>query len=143
FIKLWKNANLRQVLGMGLNAGGKKIGFLVMFLPQDRLNNLKINLLKAVCAQLSVAVANILGNERVENYKRTLEVENDYLREQIKTNDRFSEVIGNGPAMQKVFKMVTLVADSDSTTLLLGETGTGKELIAKAIHASSLRKDKL
>src|SRR5690606_16961974 len=105
--------------------------------------NVKVDLLKAVCAQLSVAVANILANERVQSYKRMLEVEKDYLREQIQTNDKFSEIIGNGPAMQKVFKMISLVADSDSTTLLLAETGTGKELIAKAIHNASLRKNKL
>lgn len=143
YVQLWKKANLRHVLCMRLNSGGKKIGFLVMFVAQQQLPHLKVNLLKAVCAQLSVAVSNILGNERVESYKRMLEVENDYLREQVQANDRFSEIIGKGQAMQKVFRLVSLVADSDSTTLLLGETGTGKELIAKAIHNASLRKDKL
>src|SRR5690606_18639055 len=143
FVKLWKIDHLQKVMAMALRVGGKNIGMLILFLPQYELVNVKVDLLKAVCAQLSVAVANILANERVQSYKRMLEVENDYLREQILTNDKFSEIIGNGPAMQKVFKMISLVADSDSTTLLLGETGTGKELIAKAIHNASLRKNKL
>lgn len=143
FVKLWKIGHLQKVMAMALRVGGKNIGMLILFLPQYELVNVKVDLLKAVCAQLSVAVANILANERVQSYKRMLEVENDYLREQILTNDKFSEIIGNGPAMQKVFKMISLVADSDSTTLLLGETGTGKELIAKAIHNASLRKNKL
>ncbi|WP_276480249.1 sigma-54 interaction domain-containing protein [Paraflavitalea pollutisoli] len=54
----------------------------------------------------------------------------------------FPQVIGHGPAMQQVYKLVSMVAKADSTVLLLGETGTGKEVIARAIHQSSMRHDK-
>jgi formate hydrogenlyase transcriptional activator len=76
-----------------------------------------------------------LPNEQVLTYK--------HLKEQIKTIYNFSEIIGSGAAMQKVYNLMSLVADSNSTVLLLGETGTGKELIARAVHNASARKNKL
>src|SRR6185503_15748678 len=68
---------------------------------------------------------------------------NDYLKEQIRTLYNFSEIIGNGGAMQEVYRLMSFVATSNTTVLVLGETGTGKEPIARAIHNTSPRKDKL
>ncbi|MBA4056866.1 MAG: Fis family transcriptional regulator, partial [Marivirga sp.] len=65
-----------------------------------------------------------------------------YTKERSKTVYNFSNIIGSAPAMQKVYNMVSLVAESNSTVLLLGETGTGKGLIAEAIHHSSPRKNR-
>jgi formate hydrogenlyase transcriptional activator len=76
-------------------------------------------------------------------HKQQLEEENLYLQEERNAKYNFSEIIGAGTEMQKVFHLVSQVATSDATVLLMGETGTGKELIARAIHNSSLRKDKL
>jgi len=73
------------------------------------------------------------------SYKKQLEEENDYLKEQIKTIYNFSEIIGSGDEMKKVYRLMSLVADSNTTVLVTGETGTGKELIANAIHAYSVR----
>ena len=69
-----------------------------------------------------------------------LERQNVYLREAFDTDLHFGEIHGRSAAMQEVFKAIELVADTDSSVLLLGETGTGKELIARAIHRSSRRK---
>jgi transcriptional regulator with GAF, ATPase, and Fis domain len=99
--------------------------------------------LKGICAQISIAIDNIQANEKLLAYKKQLEVENDYLKEQIKTIYNFSEIIGNGEQMQEVYRLIGLVADSNTTVLIMGETGTGKELIARAIHSASARKDKL
>jgi transcriptional regulator with GAF, ATPase, and Fis domain len=124
--------------GTALRTGNKELG--VFWMETDKVN---IPLLKGICAQLSVAISNVMVNEELTSYKQMLEVENDHLKEQIKTIYDFSDIIGSGPEMQKVYHMMSLVAESNSTVLLSGETGTGKELIARGIHNASLRKDKL
>jgi transcriptional regulator with GAF, ATPase, and Fis domain len=138
YAKLWKTTGLKNMYGLPLRAGDKNVG--TIWLLANRLSPL---LLKGICAQISIAIANIQANEKLLAYKKQLEVENDYLKEQIKTIYNFSEIIGSGEQMQKVYRLMSLVADSNSTVLLLGETGTGKELIAMAIHNASPRKDKL
>ena len=124
--------------GLPLRVGDRTIG--TIWLLANQLSPL---LLKGICAQISIAIANIQANEKLLAYKKQLEVENDYLKEQIRTIYNFSEIIGSGEHMQKVYRLMSLVADSNSTVLVLGETGTGKELIARAIHNASARKDKL
>jgi len=138
YARLWKTTGLKNMYGLPLRAGNKNIG--TIWLLADRLSNL---ILKGVTAQISIAIANILANEKLLTYKKQLEVENDYLKEQIKTIYNFSEIIGNGDEMQKVYRLMSLVADSNTTVLISGETGTGKEMIARAIHTASSRKDKL
>ena len=69
-----------------------------------------------------------------------LERQNVYLREAFETDLHFGEIHGRSAVMQEVFKAIELVADTDTTVLLLGDTGTGKELIARALHRSSRRK---
>lgn len=138
YAKLWKTTGLKNVYGLPLRVGDKNIG--TIWLLANRLSPL---LLKGVCAQISIAIANIQVNEKLLAYKKQLEVENDYLKEQIKTIYNFSEIVGSGDEMQKVYRLMSLVTDSNTTVLVLGETGTGKELIARAIHNTSPRKDKL
>jgi formate hydrogenlyase transcriptional activator len=143
YVGFWKTAGLRRVLGMAMRVGGRNTGCAFLYIDEHKTGEVRSNLLKAVCAQLSVAVSNILANEQILAYKQMLEVENDHLREQIKTIYNFSDIIGSGPEMQKIYRLMSLVTESSSTVLLLGETGTGKELIARAIHNSSARKNKL
>jgi transcriptional regulator with GAF, ATPase, and Fis domain len=138
YAKLWATTGLRNTYGLPMRVGDKNIG--TIWLLADRLGPL---LLKGICSQISIAVANILANEKLLAYKKQLEIENDYLKEQIKTIYNFSEIIGNGEQMQEVYRLIGLVANSNTTVLVLGETGTGKELIARAIHSASPRKDKL
>jgi formate hydrogenlyase transcriptional activator len=138
YAKLWKTTGLKNMYGLPLRVGNKNIG--TIWLLANRLSQL---LLKGICAQISIAIANIQANEKLLAYKKQLEVENDYLKEQIKTIYNFSEIIGSGEQMEKVYRLMSLVADSNTTVLVLGETGTGKELIARAIHNTSPRKDKL
>lgn len=138
YAKLWKTTGLKNMYALPLRVGDKNIG--TIWLLANRLSQL---LLKGICAQISIAIANIQANEKLLSYKKQLEVENDYLKEQIKTIYNFSEIIGSADPMQKVYQLMSLVADSNSTVLILGETGTGKELIARALHNASPRKDKL
>jgi DNA-binding NtrC family response regulator len=74
--------------------------------------------------------------------KHRLLTENVYLKKQLRDRYEFSSIIGNSPAMQRVFSSLQRIIKTDSTVLVLGESGTGKELVAKAIHFNGLRKDK-
>lgn len=138
YAKLWATTGLRNMYGLPMRIGSKNIG--TIWILANRLSKL---MLKGICAQISIAIANILANEKLLAYKKQLEVENDYLKEHIKTIYNFSEIIGSGKQMQEVYRLIGLVADTNTTVLVLGETGTGKELIARAIHSASPRKDKL
>ena len=77
----------------------------------------------------------------IKHLKQKLEQENIYLREEIEVNHKHKEIIGNSKPVLEMLGRVEQVAETDSTVLILGETGTGKELLARAIHESSLRKD--
>src|SRR6185436_14499338 len=72
--------------------------------------------------------------------QRRAQRENVYLQEELRNELNFEEIVGVSPAIQRVFNSIEMVAQTDSTVLLLGETGTGKELIARALHNRSRRK---
>lgn len=78
----------------------------------------------------------------IERLKNRLEAENIYLRDQIEINNKFEDILGQSSAIKNVLRKVEQVAGTDSTVLILGETGTGKELIASAIHNKSGRKSR-
>ncbi|MFQ5589270.1 MAG: sigma 54-interacting transcriptional regulator, partial [Nitrospiria bacterium] len=82
------------------------------------------------------------AHREVESLKNRLQAENIYLQEEIKIEKNFDEIIGQSPKLKKVLKKVEQVAPTDATVLIHGETGTGKELIARAIHSLSTRKDR-
>jgi transcriptional regulator with GAF, ATPase, and Fis domain len=81
--------------------------------------------------------------KEIEELKQRIEKENLYLREEVKLEHHYNEVIGDSPGIRRVLKQVEQVAPTDSTVLVLGETGTGKELIARAIHEHSRRKGRV
>ena len=78
----------------------------------------------------------------VAQLQERLQAENSYLREEIRSDANFEEIVGRSPALMQVLHQVERVAVTDTTVLILGETGTGKELIARAIHNRSTRKDR-
>lgn len=81
-----------------------------------------------------------LAQAEVARLRGQLQQENDYLKEEIKAEQSFTSLIGDSPAMQQVRRSILQVARTDSTVLILGETGTGKELIARALHKISARR---
>jgi formate hydrogenlyase transcriptional activator len=91
---------------------------------------------------LSHAIANLTAYEEIRSLKEQLEQENVYLRDEITASVDFKQLVGESPALQKTLKAIEQVAPTDSTVLITGETGTGKELVAQAIHRLSPRKDK-
>jgi formate hydrogenlyase transcriptional activator len=93
-----------------------------------------------VARQVAIALENALAFEEIAALKDRLARENVYLREEIHGTVRFEEIVGESKALQRVLDEVSTVAATDTTVLLLGETGTGKELLARALHAASDRR---
>jgi len=100
----------------------------------------EIQFLAQVAGQIAIAIENALAYEEISCLRDKLAQEKVYLEEQIRSEMGFEQIIGSSPALRHVLQLVETVAPSDSTVLLLGETGTGKELIARAIHERSRRK---
>ena len=99
-------------------------------------------LLQEAANQVALAVENMRSYEEIAELRAKLEQENVYLQEEIRTEHNFEEIVGNSPALLAVLQKVEQVAPTDSTVLIYGETGTGKELIARAIHDRSARKNR-
>src|ERR1700688_347740 len=99
-------------------------------------------LLNQVAAQLAIAIENATITREVRQLKSRLELEKGYLEGEPAIQLHFEEIIGESRALREVLDRVSVVATSDATVLLLGETGTGKGLIARAIHQTSKRKDR-
>ena len=122
--------------------GGKSTGTLsVTSKRRSQYSEKDAEFLQEVANQLSLALENMRAYEEVAALKTRLEKENIYLQEEIRSEHNFEEIVGNSPALISVLRSVDQVASTDSTVLILGETGTGKELIARAIHDRSTRKD--
>src|SRR6201998_202709 len=92
-----------------------------------------------VANPVALAVQNMQSYQEIANLKARLEKENVYLREEVRAEHNFEEIVGNSPALLKVLHAVEQVAPTESTVLIYGETGTGKELVARAIHSRSSR----
>jgi transcriptional regulator with GAF, ATPase, and Fis domain len=99
-------------------------------------------LLEKLSAPLALTLENLLAYEEIKGLKERLEVEKEYLEDEINVNYKFEDIIGASQSLKEVFKKVSQVAMADSTVLVLGETGTGKELVARAIHNLSKRSDR-
>ena len=106
------------------------------FTPED------VDFLSQAAGQIAIAIENALAYQEISQLKDKLAQEKLYLEEEIRSEMNFEQIVGNSPALKQVLQLVETVAPSDSTVLLLGETGTGKELIARAIHERSRRKDR-
>jgi formate hydrogenlyase transcriptional activator len=102
-----------------------------------------IGFLEQVAAQVAVALDNARAYREIAELTKRLASEKLYLEEEIRKELNFEEIVGDSPALKKVLSQARTVAASDATVLLLGDTGTGKELIARAIHRMSLRKDRV
>src|SRR5258707_11655784 len=122
---------------------GRAIG--VLCLARKKENSFSehdAEFLTEVAGQVAIAIENEMAYREITELKDKLAQEKLYLEEEIRSELNFEHIIGNSPALKKVLELVETVASSDSTVLLLGDTGTGKELIARAIHDHSRRKDR-
>jgi formate hydrogenlyase transcriptional activator len=100
-------------------------------------DDMDVEFLRRVAKQVAVAFENALAFECIEKLKHKLETEKVYLEEEIRTDNNFEEIVGESATLRRVLKDVETVAPTESTVLIHGETGTGKELIARAVHQLS------
>jgi formate hydrogenlyase transcriptional activator len=122
----------KRVLGT-LNVGSKRA---------EAFRELEQGLIGQIAGQIAVAIDNARAYREIQELRDRLEKEKSYLEGEIQTELHFEEIIGESPALKRVLSQVRTVAPSGATVLVLGETGTGKELIARAIHRMSARHDK-
>ena len=99
----------------------------------------EVEFLRQVAAQIAIAVENALAYRQIADLKGKLAQEKLYLEDEIRSQMNFDSIVGSSAALQKVLRQVETVAPTDSTVLIYGETGVGKELVARAIHNLSSR----
>ena len=122
---------------------GRAVGVLAIARITDNLfTPEEVEFLKDASGQIAIAIENCLAYREVSELKERLAQEKLYLESEIRGDMDFGQIVGNSPTLKRVLQLVETVASSDSTVLVLGETGTGKELIARAIHDASRRKDR-
>ncbi len=139
-----------RFLGVPLRIGQENIA--VMIFSHDNYNEMRreLSMFKCILSQIAILVCNIIAHEKINRhlieialYKKQL-IDNQFQgKENTAINLDYSEMIGDGPAIQQIFQLIQQVAPANSTVLILGKTGTGKELVARAIHNNSWRKSKL
>src|SRR5262249_27754180 len=101
-----------------------------------------VEFLSQAAGQIAIAIENALAYQEISELKDKVAQEKLYLQEEIRSEMGFEQLVGDSATLKHVLELVDTVAPSDSTVLLLGETGTGKELIARAIHEHSRRNDR-
>jgi formate hydrogenlyase transcriptional activator len=134
---------LKAVCSIPLVDRGRGLGILsIMRTTETPFSPEDVDFLSRASGQIAIAIENALAFQEISELKNKLAQEKIYLEEEFRSEMGFEQIIGNSSALKHVLQLVETVAPSDSTVLLLGETGTGKELIARAIHDRSRRKQR-
>ena len=138
----WARAEgIRGFGGQPLVYRGEVLGVLGVF-SRTTINDEDLDWLRTIANHAAASIANASAWEEIESLRRRLEMENDYLQEEVRTRNAFGDMVGKSAALQKVAEQIELVAPTDSTVLITGESGTGKELVAREIHRRSSRSDR-
>jgi len=142
--KRLQEAGYASVVHLPLTSRDQRVGMLGIASRHDgRAGNWDLQLLDEVCVQLSSALDNASAYGEIDRLKSELEQQNVYLRDELDTEHAFGNIVGESRSMQQLRIAIEQVALTDSTVLILGETGTGKELVARAIHDASARRENL
>jgi formate hydrogenlyase transcriptional activator len=132
---------LRSLCCVPLISHATALGILALGSRQpDFFSPADLQFFTQAAAQVAIAIENALAYRRIEEFNTRLAEEKVYLEDEIRTDNRFEEIIGQSRALRAILKDVETVAPTDSTVLIYGETGTGKELLARAIHDLSQRR---
>jgi formate hydrogenlyase transcriptional activator len=142
-IKRAKAAGLQSGCAVPLVSHGRVLGTLsVVSMQPEAFSENDAELLNQIGAQVAIAVENALAYKQIAQLKDKLTKEKLYLQEEIQTEYNFQEIVGESQTLRRVLKEVGTVAATASTVLILGETGSGKELIARALHNLSDRRER-
>jgi formate hydrogenlyase transcriptional activator len=132
---------IRSLCALPLTTAHRRIGSLVTgsVKPDAYCDQEGVEFLKQVAHQIAITVENALAYGEIQALKNKLAQEKVYLQDEVRSELNFKEIVGKSAALRRVLMLVETVAPTDSTVLIYGETGTGKELIARAIHNLSPR----
>ena len=108
----------------------------------DNFTAADLELMKSLVPQITLAMQNLFAFEQIEALRAQLEQEKTYLIDEINTTAKFEDFVGTSAVMQQVQNRIRQVAPTDTTVLIQGKTGTGKELVARALHNLSPRKSR-
>lgn len=137
------NEGLKSAYCLPLISHGRPLGTLVVAsLVEENFPERDAELLRHIANQIAIAVENALAFRRMADRAKTLREEKLYLQDEIRTEYNFEEIIGESATLRGILDQLQTVAPTDSAILILGETGTGKELIARAIHNLSARRER-
>ncbi len=138
-----REAGIRSVCAVPLVVGDRGLGTLTVGNPEpDAFTPETVAMIEAVARQVAMAVANCLAFQEIAQLTQKLAEERLYLESEIRAEHPFEEIVGESRPLRDVLQQVETVAPTDATVLVLGETGTGKELIARAIHDRSGRRER-
>jgi transcriptional regulator with GAF, ATPase, and Fis domain len=140
-LQMWGKMGINSAAGYSLEFRGEQLGT-IGFLARRRITTEEFALLGIFADQAGLAIRNAQLYREIERYRDRLELENAYLQEAIAEARGFEGIVGESPALRAVLRKVQQVAPVETTVLLTGETGTGKELIARALHQGSPRRDR-
>src|SRR5271170_4946813 len=135
-------AEVGTVCILPLVSRGRVLGTFGVVKYQDNAFTGDIEFLSQIANQVAIAVENARAFGKIRELKDQLSKEKLYLEDEIRTDMNFAQIIGNSASLRRVLKHVEIVAPTDSTVLIYGETGAGKELIARGIHDLSPRRSK-
>jgi formate hydrogenlyase transcriptional activator len=142
-VRLLRAEGLQTICCIPLTNRGRTFGTLNLASRRtDVFSEPDIELVQQVSAQVAIAVENALAYKQIDALKDKLAEEKLYLEEEIRNAFNFEEIIGESPAIRRVLAQVELVAPAGTTVLIHGETGTGKEVIARAVHSHSPRRER-
>jgi formate hydrogenlyase transcriptional activator len=134
--------DLNSAVTIPLVSGSKPLGVLTLASTDESLfQQEELGFLVQVGNQVALAIENALAYEKVAEARNQLNTEKTYLEDEIRSDHNFDEIIGRSRALRETLSKAEVVAETSATVLLTGETGTGKELIARLIHKSSSRRD--
>ena len=136
-----RSEGILSFAGQPLIFRGETLGTLALF-SREILSEDALKVLRTFADHAAAAYANARAFEEIDCLRSQLELENEYLREEVMEVHSHGEILGESSALAKVLRQIELVARTDSTVLIEGESGTGKELIARAIHERSDRSNR-
>src|SRR5215831_5724146 len=141
--KYWVAEEIRTFCSVPLLFHDRVLGALdIGRRSEDTFSPEEIELLGEIAKQIAIAVENARTYREISELKDRLAKENLYLEEEVRTEHNFAEIVGESAVLRRVLKEVETVAPTASTVLICGETGTGKELVARALHDLSPRRDR-
>ncbi len=141
-VKDWaRRAGFLSFAGFPLIFHGELLGVFTIYCCAP-ISETEYRWLRALADHAAIAIANARVFEQITALREQLELQNAYLREEVKSHAGYGEMVGQSDAFKQILRQIDVVAPTDASVVLLGETGTGKELIARAIHERSLRRQR-